>query len=352
MPRRRHSSRSWDTSPAPRRAVNRCRALLVIDNRPLHQAAWAHLMQARKRLEKATRDVHRHEESDEPAFRAWLAATFPTLLSSVRTLAEEVAAKSRLAGAVDHEAYISGRSPGQVWREWQRHGGLPPPDDPAGDDPDDPDGDDPFNDPTSAFEEEMKRVFSDVGVDNDDPFADAFRDFARDVLGIKLTPPPPPDNVDARSLYRRLVRHLHPDCGGDWTPARARLWQQVQDAWDARDADWLARIEAEWEAANDMLEPTSAVSRLRLALAEIDAARRDAERRVRQYRKQDAWRFSLRPPSQELHERIGRTLRRDETMLREQLAGLNDVFHQWERVRRRRRPAHHAPSRQCEFGFL
>jgi hypothetical protein len=39
-------------------------------------------------------------------------------------------------------------------------------------------------------------------------------------------------------------------------------------------------------------------------------------------------------------------------MLREQLAGLNDVFHQWERVRRRRRPAHHAPSRQCEFGFL
>jgi len=35
------------------------------------------------------RDLHRHEETDEPAFRAWLANTFPTLISAVRTLAQQ-----------------------------------------------------------------------------------------------------------------------------------------------------------------------------------------------------------------------------------------------------------------------
>src|SRR5437870_997580 len=87
MTRRRY--RSWKQNWQPARPANRCRALLIIDNRPLQAAAWTNLVQARKRLEKATRDVHRHEEVDTPLFRTWLTSTFPRLLSLVRALSEQ-----------------------------------------------------------------------------------------------------------------------------------------------------------------------------------------------------------------------------------------------------------------------
>ena len=61
----------------------------------------------------------------------------------------------------------------------------------------------------------------------------------------------------------RVVHHLHPDRGGEWTPARERLWHEVQAAWAARDADWLARLETDWESAHATLQPDSPLSHLR-----------------------------------------------------------------------------------------
>lgn len=344
MPRRRRRYVSWEPPPPPRRSVNRCRALLVIDNRPLQVAAWAELGRARKRLEKAARDVHRHEEADEPAFHAWIARTFPTLISAARELAQQVEAKSRLVHAVESESFFSGRAPSRIWHAWQQNGGqppAPPPSDPASEDyrqTHDPAGpEEPFPDLEDVLEEEMKRMFGEDGVDENDPAAGAFRDLARDVFGFGCpSKPAPVDDASAREIYRRLVRHLHPDRGGKWTPARARLWEQVQTAWAECDADWLSRLEAEWEAAADLLGPASPVGRLRAALAEIDAARRDAEKRVRKYRREPAWRFSLQPPPESLHEQIHRQLLGETTTLRSQLDELEAVIASWERTTSRR----------------
>jgi hypothetical protein len=350
MSRRRHRP-AWDPPSAPVRRINRCRALLVIDNRPLQAAAWAELQRARKRLEKATRDVHRHEETDEPAFRAWLAAAFPTLVSAVREMAEQVEAKSRMVEGVEREAFFTGRPASRIWREWQQAGSRPPEPPSDGNEggsrasPDEADAD-----PDTVLDEEMRRLFAEEGIDDDDPFAGAFRDVARDFFGFGGARAERGGTDEARAIYRRLVQHLHPDRGGVWTPARARVWDQVQAAWLARDADWLARLEAEWEASADLLGPASALGRLRAALAEIDAARRDVERRVRGYRKQPAWRFSLRPPSEALRGRLEHALRHDEATLRRQLDRIEEAIARWTRPRARGGRHHrHAPS--YRFGF-
>lgn len=349
MPR---SSRRKPVTKAPRTgAANRCRLLLVIDNAPLHAAAWAGLQRARQRLEKATRDLHRHEEADVPGFRQWLARTFPAQVSAARDLTLQIESKRRLVDEVASEAFFSGRPPWQVWQEWQANGGRPPPpppmefgkgggpeDDgdfgPAFDDDEAPpkrrrDGRDPGFDDFMRFfngeidmEEFMRRGLN--GFDAEDE-RDAENGASREA----------PEMQTAKAIYRRLVQHLHPDRGGEWTPARARLWAQVQDAWNAQDADWLARLEVEWEAATDRLGPQSPVGRLRAAVAEIEAARRDADRKLRQYRKDLAWRFTLLVSTDLLAAKMERALRADLELLREQREDLERTVAEWERAARR-----------------
>ncbi len=348
MSGRRHRN-SREKSPPPIRSGNRCRTLLVIDNAPLQAAAWSALRRARKQLEKATADLHRHEEIDEPAFRAWISNTFATLVSSVRELAQQVEAKAHLIDSVEREAFFSGRSPGKIWREWQQNGGHPP--EPTPDQADARDGrpaDKSAANAEADFEEEMRRLFGEETLDDDDPFTGAFRDKAQGTFGFGTARAKSmeAEAKDARTIYRRLVQHLHPDRGGAWTPARARAWEQTQAAWAARDADWLSRLEAEWEAGTDLLGPTSVIGRLRAAVVAIDAARRDTERRLRIYRKQDSWRFSLRLPSAALKQLIERQLRTDETMLGRDLKAMESTLAHWAKARTRRRQT---SSRSCPF---
>ena len=58
--------------------------LMVIDHERLQSAAWGEFHTARKQLDKATRDLHRHEEVDVPAYNQWLHRTFPLLVTSLR----------------------------------------------------------------------------------------------------------------------------------------------------------------------------------------------------------------------------------------------------------------------------
>src|SRR3954468_15689113 len=92
-------------------------ALLVIDEEPLKRTAWSDLHAARKRQEKAARDLHRHEEVDRPAYEEWLHRTFPTFVTRLRELHEEVFAKGQRVQAVQAMAAYTGRSARKIWRE-------------------------------------------------------------------------------------------------------------------------------------------------------------------------------------------------------------------------------------------
>ncbi len=270
--------------------------LVLIDARPLQHAAWSEFHAARKAAEKATRDLHRHEETDTPSYERWLHGTFPQLVTTLRELHAEVMRKARDVQHAQFVASLTGRSVKKVWKENRADETNPEADEPE-----------PFTD-------------TDYTQPDDDT-----NDFA---------PPPsatPPATTDARDIYRRLVQHLHPDRGGEWTPDREHLWHQVQQAWAARDADWLARLEIEWDTANNQIGPDSSLSRLRRAIAELRAARRDTERKLRDYRRSPAWRFTLSEKKRpHLHRRLESELQADLAALQRHLAYLNTTIAAWE----------------------
>jgi hypothetical protein len=349
MSRRRYRFTEAKARAARQPRSNGCRALLVVDNAPLQKAAWRDLCKARKLLEKASRDLHRHEEIDVPGFGAWLGATFPDLVSSARDLAMQFNAKERIVSAVDGEAFITRRSPRVIWQEWQQMQKKQSEDGTSsgGNTHANADGSkfgdgcdfDPWNEGANRQESEQgfEAFCAEMGLDASDPQVRAEYGAASRMMGFgdpRGIVRPQVDEV--REIYRRLVQQLHPDRGGEWTPQRARVWHQVQEAWASRDADMLARLEAEWEIATDILGPTSSVGRLREALEEIHAARRDAESRVRRYRKMPEWRFSLSPPDRRRCEDLQRGLERERDMLRRQLDELEAIIAEWERPIKKR----------------
>ncbi|MFA6959428.1 MAG: hypothetical protein WC205_01600 [Opitutaceae bacterium] len=317
-------------SPIPARSS--CRALVLIDARPLRHAAWSEFHAAQKRAEKAARDLHRHEQIDSLAYERWMHGAFPQLVTTLRELHAEVLHKSREVDNAQFMAAMSGRSVKKIWKEhkyyeanpeaWERD--HPPEPEPE-----------PRHSDHRADDSTQPEDFDDDGFD--DFFDDLFEGDEADGHPTSNSPrmarfaEQDANRAGAKDTYRRLVQHLHPDRGGEWTPAREHLWHEVQQAWAARDADWLARLEIEWETANDKIGPDSSLSRLRRAIAELHAARRDTERKLRDYRRSPAWRFTLSEKKRpQLHRRLETGLHEDLVALQRQLAYLNATIAAWE----------------------
>ena len=288
--------------------------MLLIDDRPLREEVWQTLQELRRRLEEATRELHEHEEVDVPAFEAWKHRTFPLHLTALRELEREVFTKARRVQEAQARAAHTGRTVKRVWQEVQNAHGSP-----AG------------NRPRPAA---------------DDEEGTSRRRQAR-IEDFFPKPAPKPARA-AREIYRRLVQHLHPDHGGEWTPARQKLWHQVQAAWVAGDVDWLARVEVEWEAAHDVLSLQSPLSRLREAVEELRAAERDLEHKFDVYLGSSAWHFTRPETDQKkLERRVEIELGRDYRALRAQLRELNTKIELWEEDWTRPRPRERRPRNEA-----
>ncbi len=337
----------WPTQTAPRNrpqgsitppsvVFSDCRVLLVINNRPLQRTAWAAFHTARKRLDKISRDLRTHEETDTPAYVSWLHGTFPQLVTTLRQLHEEVARKHHQVETVQYMAAMTGRSLKKLWKEYQDN--LANPKEPE------PEPEPEAEDDSARRSRRDAHTDADEGTPFDDFFNDLFGDGdprGRHFSDTHKPEEPPSPSGDAREIYRRLVQHLHPDRGGEWTPARERLWHEVQQAWAARDADWLARLEINWESANDTLSPDSSLDRLRRAIAELQAAHRDIDRKLRDYRGAFSWRFTRSEKKRgQLHTRVEANLRGELTDLQRHLDYFNSTIAAWEAPtpRQRRSP--------------
>lgn len=352
-PRRPKAPKSPTSAIAPRRTAKAKppvlpagpRTLVVVDNRPLRHAAWAEYHRARKRSEKARAELRQHEEVDAPAFREWFHRIFPVEISTLRQLHEEVLVKAEQVRRVDMLSDITGRSPQSVWREYKKaeqrdqdrrdeeiRTGQPrsrPETDPFSQDLSSvldalfasERGPPPFDFPEDDDNEEPDRKEARSGHRQPEP----------ELFGPEEVPTPPADSLPARDIYRRLVQHLHPDRGGDWTPARERLWHEVQAAWAARDADWLARLEVDWEAAHHALSQDSPLSHLRRAIRELEASRRDIERKLREYRRSQEWRFTTSLPKRSaLRRTLQANLDHDLEAIRAHLRYLNERLDSWQ----------------------
>jgi hypothetical protein len=301
--RRRRSSGARSAATA-----RQTTALLIIDHERLQSAAWAEFHTARKRLEKVARDLHRHEETDVPEYTSWLHRTFPLLVTRLRELHAEVATKAQKVQAAQAQAAYAGGSLKRIWRQ-QR-------------------------------EREMRQEHPPEDANSDAHAEDDSSGHRYDARPDDFSPPPNPTPTrNARDIYRRLVQRLHPDRGGEWTPKRKLLWHEVQQAWNAADADWLSRLEIDWEAANEVIGPNSPLSRLRRAIEELKAARRDTEQKLRAYRRSPEWRFTRNEKNRPaLHQRIKADFAHDIGFLQRQLDYLNATIGAWEEDWTRSRP--------------
>lgn len=331
------------SAPRPKQDGPSSTALVLIDQRPLQQQAWAEFKRAQRLQEKAAQDLHRHENTDMPAYVRWLHTTFAAKVSEARELHAKVMMLAGQVQQVQRMAMMTGRSYRDLWQEYKEYradpeaferkmaekeaaeraeqgGGGPEADD------DDDDLDDFFDGlfgRTSKADGDARgrEAFSDDGADGIDFFK---------LFGERESEQPP-----ARDIYRRLVQHLHPDRGGEWTSLRERVWHEVQQAWAARDVDWLARLEIEWETAHDVINEHSALGRLREAIEELHAARRDVQRKLRNYRKAPSWRFTLTEKKRVvMHKQTEAELSHDIAMLRRELAELEYTIEGWELPRR------------------
>lgn len=320
----RHPVATSRVAPARRAG----RALIVIDDVPLKRVAWAELQEARRRHDKAARDLHRHEQVDVPAYDTWLHRTFPTFVTRLRELHQDVFTKGQRVQQAEAIAAMTGRTARKIWQELKKQEANPArPEAETG-----REGArgrrDPFG-PEDDFFGDEDNAAGDFGAGPDDRF---------DSIPPSAHRPRP--GADARDVYRRLVQRLHPDRGGEWTAARQRLWHEIQQAWSAGDADWLMRLEVEWEAVHDVLSAASPLSRLRSAIAEFHAARRDTESKLRGYRDAPSWRFTLAEKKRDqLHRRTAMHFDHDIEFLERQLAYLDATIARWEKAPRpRRRP--------------
>ena len=324
MPAGSRPSKSSSLSPARLRRRSQF-AVMLVDNAPLQKEAWHEYREARQRHDRVARDLHRHEEVDVPEYDRWLHQTFPVQISTLRNLHEEVSTKRRQVDAVRFLSGVTGRSARKLWQEQKSRSQNPEPFPPDFD---------PFSD----------EVFDDMDGADDNSGYDQHEPGSKGPgIGPDLFEPmPAPERSDwfsreAKAIYRRLVQLLHPDRGGEFTAVRKRLWHEVQQAWAERDADWLARIEVEWEIANEVLGPDSPIERLRRAVRELHSARRDTEKKLRQYRKSPPWRFSLNRRKREiLHQKTAANFEHDIRLLQKHLDYLLITIEGWERRRRRR----------------
>ncbi len=300
----------------------------MVDNAPLREAAWERLQLARKRLTKAAADLHRHEEQDVPAYRSWMMASCPALLSEIRELNAQCERKSGLAADVEAHARRTGKPPALVWqlfkdqvrstaeeeaeREEEIHSAEEREEDEI---------------EQQATDQIIEEFLRDEGIDPLGPEAELLRDLGQTFH--RRSPPEPAGQ--AKEIYRRLVQRLHPDRGGEWSTEREALWHEVQRAWEAQDADWLARLEAELEMVGATLSARSALGRLHAAQKQIEAARRDTERKLRHYRKTPAWRFTLDPRPPRALEKLIASLEDERDRLQGHLANLDAIFARWER---------------------
>ncbi len=290
-------------------AAAKTRSLVRINSAAIRKKAVTGCRQAQKKYAAAVEEWERFQASDEPEYARAVAVGLGPLREETRSLLLTFHELADLFQEVEEEQFFSGDAlavclarveanraeEARAAAEAEASGVRP--EDVADGEEDDPDGwDGNGGDDSAAGDNPFEDFDDDPGAE----YEQAWEETVRRMLGMPprsaahRADPGRGDRAERiKELYRDLARSLHPDAGGDATPAQLRLWHEVQDAYRSGD---LARLEflhtrcgsvSEWES------PVTPVSRLHALAGVFKNALRDLRRRIRSVKQQPAWGFSL-----------------------------------------------------------
>jgi hypothetical protein len=310
--------------------------LIVIDERPIRDAAFKAYQKAEKQIAMAREEIEAFETRDLPAFSRWEAQVFGPLMTELREVTSALEEKNHLLALIDEERFWTNCSRVVAYRRVMEAKNNPTPS------PVRPEWDPDFE-PSRSGNRTVPKVFgeSDLppGFDIEEYdrlsrrqkreiyefYEDAALMFEL-LYGVEAPhfddlveqernrrhgrtaaePPPlehhfapapqPPPTRDwdrIKELYRTLVRRLHPDMGGAQTARERDLWHQVQDAYKARDLEWLEAISGRLDAARQNGASLS-IQILRRMTADLQCALHGLRSQLSKHRRHPAWKFHER----------------------------------------------------------
>jgi hypothetical protein len=139
--------------------------------------------------------------------------------------------------------------------------------------------------------------------------------------------------VDARvkSLYRKLVRRLHPDHRSDGEAAVSNLWHEVQEAYAAADVARMEILLALSDIQANALGEQTTLAQMRNVCLELERSLRALEKSVAEAEDEEAWNFARTSPSEDLRVRVERQLKHELAIRMERLELLTAAITEWAR---------------------
>jgi hypothetical protein len=139
--------------------------------------------------------------------------------------------------------------------------------------------------------------------------------------------------VDARvkSLYRKLVRRLHPDHRNDRETAVSNLWHEVQEAYAAGDVARMEILLALCDIQANVLGEQTTLAQMRNVRSELERSLSALEKSVAEAEGEESWNFSRIGPSEDLRVRVERQLKHELANRMDRLELLSAAIAEWAR---------------------
>ena len=336
------------------------KAIVVIDQRPLRRGVANHCRDLMERLSVVRALWHQFDREDKPAFVRWRAREFGALLSRAREIENQIHDAQTLIHEVEREMRRRFQNPYTAYQRvlFRRENPALAAEEEETDANEKANGEKKTTDfeKEALFQEWVQR-FLGTNPDkmDDEAYKKTFEAFKTHMFTAPVEEPAPrrtkqratqseplpvqeePEGVeesavvDARvkSLYRKLVRRLHPDHRGNGEAHVSGLWHEVQEAYLAAD---IARMEILLALSNidgDAFGDDTTVAEMRSVHTELWRSLRTLEKSVAEGEGEEAWNFARSGPSEELRLRVERELKHELAQRLQRLDLLTRTIAEW-----------------------
>ena len=273
------------------------RALIPLDTETIRKRELNKFKRSKKTCATLKAQAEQFEKKETPAFVQWLHAQCRSTITQINTLQGEI-------GPLQNTLYLaeelSDFYPNRTIKECadaavhyiETSGKIPEGfelffEEALSSEENEGDPFDSFDqeDPDDEEAEAARRFFDSLMDDLDD---ECTSDFSNPSASPAETEK---EETSIKKLYRKIIRKLHPDRTGSFTPEQQELWHATRNAYEMRDLETLQHIEANCDLLDDQLIRFASVSSIQSGVTFYKRTNTQIRRTLRQMKQQPEWGF-------------------------------------------------------------